>query len=323
MTTALEAARDAILRGSRFLIACHVGPDGDTLGCALSLWLAIRKTGKDAWVVSQDGAPDPWNIIPHTDAVLKAAPDGEFDVAIAVDADGIDRLGSARAAVESAGLVICIDHHKGKSPFGDIQICRPEKSASAEIVLELLDALGANIDSEIATCLMAGIVGDTGGFRFANVTPETLETAARLMRSGASPAEIAREVYENRSLTATRVLGHVLAGLRTAADGRVVWGSVSLKEFADLDASDEHTDGVVSFIRAVRGAQVGLLFRERPDGTVRVSLRSNEATDVSLIAAAFGGGGHAAAAGCTIEGSLAGVEKRVIEEVMKWTESSS
>ena len=318
---ALEAARDAIRGGRTFLIACHVRPDGDTLGSGMALWLALGKLKKQAWIVSVDGVPDPWGFIPHSDVLLTSAPDENFDVAIAVDADGIERLGNAKAAVESAQTVISIDHHAGAAPFGDIRIHNASRAATAEIVLGLLDALEIPLDAEMATCLMAGIIGDTGAFRFTNVTPQTFETSSRLMMAGADPAEIARRVYENRGLTATKVLGHVLADLRTAAEGRVVWGSVSLQSFGALGANDTHTDGVVNFIRAVRGAKVGLLFRECPDATVRVSLRSNGDVNVSKIAGVFGGGGHSAAAGCTVEGTLAEAEDRVIGEVVKWMAS--
>ena len=321
MTKDLEAARDAILRGRRFLIACHVRPDGDTLGCAIALWLALGKLAKAAWVVSVDGAPDPWDFIPHVNSILTSAQDENPDVAIAVDADGIDRVGAARAKLESASVIISIDHHAGTSPFGHVRVYDPTAAATAELVVELLDALAVPLDREIATCLMAGLVGDTGAFRFANVTPRTFEIAARLTRERASAYEIARRVYEDRSLTATKVLGHVLARLRTTPDNRIAWGSVSLKDFAALGASDAHTDGVVNFIRSVHGAKVGLLFREYPDGTVRVSLRSNEGFDVARIAAVFSGGGHPAAAGCTVEGGLSEVEKRVVDEVIKWMAS--
>ena len=314
----LEAACDVIRRGRTFIIACHIRPDGDTLGSGIALWLALNGLGKKAWIVSVDGVPDPWGFLPHTDVLLASAPKEDFDVAIAVDADGIERVGDARPAVESARTVISIDHHAGAAPFGDVRVHDPKAAATAELVIEILDILNVPIDTDIATCLMAGIIGDTGAFRFTNVTPRTFETAARLLRAGASSSEIARRVYEDRSLIATKVLGHVLADLRTSIGEAIVWGSVSLEDFAALGASDEHTDGVVNFILAVQGARVGLLFREYPDGTVRVSLRSNGDIDVSKIANIFGGGGHAAAAGCTVEGNLATAEERVVDEVAKW-----
>ncbi len=318
---AIESARQAIIQGDNILIACHVRPDGDTLGSALALWLALGSLGKVSWVLSTDGVPEPWDLIPHSNAVLREAPDTDFALSIAVDADGINRLGEAAKPVESAPLVISIDHHSGANPFGDIRIYDPEAAATAELVYGLIDALGVEIGRDIASCLMAGIVGDTGGFRFPNTTPRTFEIAAELMRAGASPSEIAVRIYEDRGLTATKVLGHVLAGLKTAANGRIVWGSVSKEDFSKLEAEDTHTEGVVNYIRAVRGSKIALLFREGPNGAVRVSLRSNKGVDVAKIAAKFGGGGHPAAAGCTLDADLQTAEKLVIEEASRWMES--
>jgi len=317
----IEAVRQAILQTDNILIACHVRPDGDTLGSALALSLALRKIGKTACVVSADGVPEPWSFIPHSAEVLREAPKKKFGLAIGVDADGISRLGDAAAALESAPVVVSIDHHSGSSPFGDIRVHDTKAAAAAELVYALIIALGLEIDRDIACCLMAGLVGDTGGFRFPNVTPRTFEIAAELARAGASSSDIAKRVYEDRGLTATKVLGHVLAGLRTTAKGRIVWGRVSKKDFEKLGADDTHTEGVVNYIRAVQGSKVGLLFREAPNGTVRVSLRSNQGIDVAGIARTFGGGGHPAAAGCTIESDLETAEKLVVEEVLKWMDS--
>ncbi len=178
--------------------------------------------------------------------------------------------------------------------------------------------MGAEIDKDIANCLMCAILTDTGSFRYMNVTPTTFRIAGTLMRSGAWPSDISELVFENRSIESLKLLGRALDSLQMSADGRVAWAHVRARDYEELGATDEDTEGIVSQVRAVRGAMVGILFREIPGRKVRISLRSREGFDVNAVAKAFGGGGHRLAAGCSLDPPLEDAERLVLEEVGRW-----
>jgi len=168
---------------------------------------------------------------------------------------------------------------------------------------------------------MTGLVSDTGGFKFANTSPRTFRVAARLAELGADASFIAREIYESRSLTSMKLLGRALDSLRTDQAGQVVWATITRRDLDELGASDADTDSVVNYVGQVKGPRVAVLFREVKPDSIRISLRSRGGVDVNQVARAFGGGGHAAAAGCTIASSLDDARKKLLDEVTKWIAS--
>ena len=304
-----------------FVLACHQRPDGDALGSALAIARVLRQAGKDAVVVCEDGVPENYKFIPESGTILASTDRRDFDVGVLVDCEGVKRIGSAKDAVLSCGTSACIDHHVPNGEFGDIRIIDPEASSTAELVVELFEANEIEIDEVLATQLMAGLVADTGAFRFANATPKTFQVASRLTEAGAKASDIAREVYESRSLRSMKLLGRALASLRIHETGRIVWAEVTGKDLDDLQATDADTESIVNLVRWVKGPDVAALFRETKPNSIRISLRSCDGVDVDRIARAFGGGGHHAAAGCTIEAPLDEARKMLIEEVLKWTAS--
>jgi bifunctional oligoribonuclease and PAP phosphatase NrnA len=323
-----QAAAKAIRQARKILIACHVRPDGDALGSLCGLGLACEALGKSVTIVSPDGVPPLYQFIPGSERVRTGA-SGAFDLGIGVDADGSDRLGSAEALVLGAPVVIDLDHHVGPEPFGDIRLVDPTAAATGELVYELLAELGAPIDGSIAEALMVAIVTDTGAFRYASVTPRTLEIAADLTARGAHPAPIVERVYGRRSFAATLLLGEALARVRRAAGGRLAWTALDCEAFRRAGARAEETEGIVNEIRAIEGVTVAMFLREEPppatDGAgasadrgdggplpVRVSLRSGDGVDVAALAERFGGGGHHAAAGCTLPGPLSSAVEALV-----------
>ncbi len=318
MRAALRRASDALCAAREIVIATHVNPDGDTLGSALALAHALRGMGKQVTVMSHDGVPDIYRWMPGQETVITETPRRDFDLAIVCDTGTLDRVGRARPAIESAPVSIDVDHHVGEGEFGDVRVIDARASATGELVYELLRVLGAEIDRPIAECLMCAILTDTGSFRYMNVTPNTFRIAGALMRGGAWPAAISELVFENRSLGSLKLLGRALDALQVSADGRVAWSHVRARDYEELGATDEETEGIVSHVRAVRGVLVGVLFREIPGKKIRISLRAREGYDVNRVARAFGGGGHMLAAGCSLDLPLEEAERQVLEEVARW-----
>lgn len=276
--------------------------------------LGLEQLGKDVAAVSADGVPPAYRFLPESNTIL-CDPPAACDLAIGLDADGSDRLGSAEAAVLAAPVVIDIDHHTGPAPFGHIQLVDRTAAATGELVYGLLGELGVRLTPEIATNLLAALLTDTGSFRFTNVTADSFRIAAALVEAGAHPAPIYEAVYSSRTFDATRLLGRLLDALERTPDGGVVWAALRRTDFEGLGVGTEHTEGFIDQIRMVQGSEVALFFREEPDGSIRVSLRSRGRVNVARVAERFDGGGHLPAAGCTLLCPLPEAVRRVVAAV--------
>lgn len=311
---AIQAAQDIVL-------ACHVNPDGDALGSMLGLALSLIPLGKNLTVLSQDGVPEIYRFLPGAHLVRTTTETATFDLALVLDSGDLSRVGSrVQPLIARARRVADIDHHSVAGAFGDIRVLDPRAASTSEIVYALLQAMGLPFTPEVATCLFTGVITDTGSFRFQNVTPNTFRVAADLLEAGAPPAHVSENVFENRTFAATRLLGHALSSLTQTADGRIIWARITSRDFSEIGATDEDTEGVVNYVRGVRGADVGVLFREMAASAgevpkIRVSLRSRETVNVAVIAQTFGGGGHRMAAGCTLTLPLPDAERAVVDAV--------
>jgi len=321
LSVSIPQAMGAILAAQTIVLACHVNPDGDALGSMLGLGLALLPLNKSLTVLSQDGVPDIYRFLPGTPLVKTSTDIETFDLAIVLDSGDLARVGSRiQPLIARAKRVIDIDHHAVAGAFGDVQVLDSRAASTSEIVYALLEVMGLSFTPEIATCLFTGVITDTGSFRFQNVTPNTLRVAANLLEAGAPPAYISENVFDNRTFAATRLLGHALSSLQQTPDKRIIWAHITTEDFSATGATDEDTEGVVNYVRGVRGAEVGILFREMAseDGAppkIRISMRSRETVDVAVIAQSFSGGGHRMAAGCTLSLPLLETEKVVIDAV--------
>lgn len=315
MIRKLDRAIEAVERHNRCLIACHINPDGDALGSMLALALALERRGKRAIRLSPDGVPRRYAFLPTARRVTTRLPSRLPPLAVVVDCDGIERAGPEWRRIAAVSDLVDIDHHATDKTFGNVIVVEPGVAATAEIVYRLVRRMGEQIDADLATCLLTGIITDTGRFSFANTTPTTHRIAAELIRAGADPAAICREAYESRTLEETRLIGRALASARATPDGRVVWTSIDWPTLAAATANGRAPEDMINDLRAIRDAEVAVLFTETSDGLVRVSMRSKGAVNTSEIAAAFEGGGHPGAAGCNLPGPLSRGPSRIIPRV--------
>jgi len=316
----LKQAVTPLRQANSVLLACHVRPDADALGSLLGLSLGLEALGKRVHPVSPDGVPELYRFLPSWERVRTGA-DVPCDLAIGLDADGSDRLGSAEAAILGAPFVIDLDHHTGPDRYGNLQIVDPSAAATGELVYGLLQELGVDLTPEIATCLLAAILTDTGSFRFQNVTPDTFRTAGALVEAGAHPTPIYEAVYGSRPFAATCLLGRLLSNLERSPDGRVVWARLAQADFERLGLETDATEGFVDQIRAIEGCEVAIFFREERDGVVRASLRSRGVVNVARVAEEFGGGGHVPAAGLSLDGPLDEAVRRVVDVALRFVEA--
>lgn len=298
-----------------FLIVSHVDPDGDAIGSSLGLAWALRTAGREVAVVNTSPLPENLRFMPGSEWVRRPAQlKGTFSAVVVLDCSSVDRVGSEAEALIAPGAAIAnIDHHAANDGFGDPRLVNTEACATAELVLDVLDACGYPLEPEAAVCLYTGLASDTGGFRYLNTTPRALRMAARLVEHGALPAVASDALYGKKSEASLRVLGLALSSLERLSQGQVAALTISREMFEKAGASSEDSDGIVQFAKALDGTRVGILIQEVAPGEVRLSIRSDGTVDVNAVAARFGGGGHRNASGARVNGNLATVRREVLE----------
>jgi bifunctional oligoribonuclease and PAP phosphatase NrnA len=309
-----------VLRSSKEVaVCCHVAPDGDAFGSMLALSRALEQLNKKVWVSwgsSTLTVPYSYEFLPGVDKLMTYDRIPErVETFVAIDCADKKRLELLTSRFENAGTSLNIDHHLSNSRYADINLVDPERASSCELAHELIKRMGVPIDPEIATCLYTGVVTDTGRFQYSNTVPETFRVAAELRELGADHLTVAERIYESASLEQLRILGLVLGRARLS-DG-VVYSWLDTKDLGDqgLDAAED----IIDLLRTVREARITMLLKEQPDGGWKGSLRSRGGGDVAEVAKSFGGGGHAAAAGFSVQGKLEEVINLVLERLAALT----
>jgi len=312
-----EQIGQALREGGRFAVLSHVRPDGDALGSQLALGLSLKRLGKDVRIWNEEGMLEKYSFLPSANLLTKPPADPEdVDVAIALDTAIQNRLGTALPAVRSAKVWINIDHHPSNPGYGDLVYINPKAPATGQILFELIRSEKLPIDAAIAENLYVAISTDTGSFQYPNTTARTFEMAAELVRAGVDVGRVSQLTYENYPRRRAELLRDLLGTMRFEANDRVASFSLSLATAKKLGVLPEDNEGLIDHLRAIHGVIVAVFFEELADGKVRVSMRSkNEKVNVCAICEKFGGGGHVLAAGARIPGTLAEVEKKILEEV--------
>ncbi|MEU6408627.1 bifunctional oligoribonuclease/PAP phosphatase NrnA [Microbispora sp. NPDC046933] len=302
-------ATELIRAADTLALACHVSPDADALGSMLGLGLALAsataRTGKK--VVASFGdrvfaVPRLLRFLPGRHLLVEpSAYPAEPDLMITFDASTMERLGLLAPHAGKAGELIVIDHHVSNTRFGTVHLVDPAAASTTTVVEELIHRLGLPIDREIATCLYAGLVTDTGSFRHSITSPAAHAMAGRLLATGLRPEEIARELWDRSPFAYLRVLGTALgrATLEPDAAGGLglVWTYVSRADRAAEGLPYDEVEGMIDVVRRVDEAEVAVVLKEDDEGGWNVSTRSKGAVDVARACAALGGGGHPRAAG--------------------------
>jgi bifunctional oligoribonuclease and PAP phosphatase NrnA len=310
-----EVARivEAIRTHQRFVLSSHARPDGDAIGSELAMAGALRALGKDVRVVNRDPAPPPLMEFAGV-ADIEIAPEvtGEFDAAIIMECGDLARTGVAGL---DRGMVINIDHHPGNTGYGRINWFDATAAACAEMVFDLVVALGVPITPDIATHIYVGILTDTGSFHFSSLSPRTFDICARLLEAGANPVRVARTVFDSNSISRLKLFGALLTGMRTDPTGRIALLYLDREMAQAAGGTYEDTDGLINEPLTVKDIQAVVFFKHVKDDEYRVSMRSKGAIDVNAVAREFGGGGHKNAAGCTASGHIDALRQSFIEKV--------
>ena len=313
----LRAASRMIAEAQRILFFMHVQPDGDSIGSTLGMIRALRQMGKEAIMVGVDPIPPMFHFLPGWDEyrVPWQEVKGEWDLSCFLDCGDLERVGEALPAVRLGRTTLNVDHHATNTAFAEYNFLDFSAAAVGELAFHILREIGAPIDAGTALCLYTSLVTDTGGFRYDSTGPGTHRVAAELIELGARPYDVAQAVFETEPLSRLALLSRALQTLQLDDTGRVAWMVVTRRLLAEAGASDHDVEGVVNYARSVAGVEVGILFKETEDGAVRVNLRSRRTVDVGAVAQSFGGGGHARAAGCTLNMPIEDAVAQVVTAV--------
>lgn len=310
-----------IQENNSFLISGHINPEGDSIGSSLALALGLKQLGKkDICVISRDPVPENLEFLPHARTIRRLPPKKEFDVFFMVDCNVPERTGFKNIRARHTAV---LDHHvlpsdAGKSEFYKSlspSIIDPSAPAAGILVYRILTALNIIIDKNIATNLYTAILVDTGSFRYSNASKESLAIASHLVESGAKPWDISKELHESISFRSMKLLGLSLATLEKK--DRMAWIITTKNMFKKTGTAADDCEDFVDYPRKIRGIEVAIFIRQERDKRFKISLRSKGRVDVQKIAMQFGGGGHAPAAGCAVNGTLQEVKEKVFRAVRK------
>lgn len=324
---ALEQAAERIRAASFIVVSSHVNPDGDAIGSILGTALTLRAAGTRVLPINPD--PVPWTFQKLPEAVLvqqwSALPAaGKPDLWLALDTADRARLGLPPELEELLADVpiIQFDHHVTNTRYGGLNIIQPSAAACCEQMAAFLLGAGLPVTPDAATCLLCGLTTDSGSFRFGTVSGGTFRAAGALVDAGGRQQEVG-ELLGLRRFTATLLWGLTLTTMEQHLGGRLVEAHVTQAMFRSVGLNEEGTEGVVETMRAIEGVDIAVLFREEPSGEIKVSLRTTEVADATVIAVANGGGGHPRAAGCTIPGPLATARERVLGQATRLLETGT
>jgi len=294
-----------------FVLTSHARPDGDAIGSVLACSQILREMGKQAQVVLSDSVPRIYQPLPFSDTIVQSTQvEGPYEAAIILECDSIQRT---RLSGLEQRFLISIDHHVSGRPFAHVNWIDSAACSTGELVYRLAREAGVPISADVATCLYTAVLADTGSFMFKGTNEHTFALARELVLAGADPAACARNVYFSHPTSKMRLLGAALSNLHR--EGGLAWIWVTRDQMERAGAIDEDCEGLVNYALAIQGVEVAAFFRELSDGRYRVSMRSKGQMNVAAVAENFGGGGHACASGCALDGPLSVAVARILAQL--------
>ena len=306
----LESAAKTLLSKDKILILTHRSPDGDTIGSGYALAMALRKLGKSVKVDCTDPFPEKYSYF--TDKLEKLEFDEEF--VVSVDIADTKLLGE-KLSDYADKIDLCIDHHGSNTKYAKEYYVEASAAAAAQVIAKLIRLMNVEFDKDIANAIYKGITTDTGCFRYTNVTAETHRIAADMIDCGAESGMINRLMFETKSRSRLEIERRVMDSIQFYLDGRCAIAYATIDMMKESGAVDSDMEGVSSLPRQIEGVMAGITLREKNNGKFKVSVRTTDELDASAICANFGGGGHKAAAGCMITGTLNEAIEQIIEVV--------
>ena len=312
MKISVKECADILREKDNILILTHANPDGDTLGSGFALCRALMKIGKICAVINADDIPKKYNYLFDDIVEIKFKP----DYVVAVDVATVKLLGGLE---EQYKIDMCIDHHSTNTEYANLLLLE-DVPAACQIMYEVVLALGVEVDKKIADCLYTGLTTDTGCFRYDSTTAQTYRVAADLIDAGADNGRINRIMFETKSKTYARLERLAIESMRFYEHERVAVITVTQEMFQLTGSNAQETEGLAPLTRQIEGVEIGITIQERPDGTCKASIRTFESVNAAELAACFGGGGHAQAAGCKFDCDVKEARRLLVDKCREMLE---
>ena len=315
----LDEILKEIKQAEKIVILTHESPDGDAVGSALAMKLIIEKLGKNADVIIPEYSRL-FRFLPSAEDIKVDSEIQKYDLAISVDCANLKRL-AQNQYFENAKKTIVIDHHGSNNMYGDLNYVNPVAPACCEILVSMSEYYEIPISKEIGTCIMTGIITDTGGFRYRGITPDTFEYTAELIRLGVDIPYIYKRAMGTKTKANFELTKRVIDRLELLEGGQVSFSYINSQDELEVNAEPGDHEGLVDIGKDIEGVKVSIFIRQKEnENAYKVSLRSEDDINVSDICLLFGGGGHPRAAGALIQGNVEEVKEKLMKEIRKWTE---
>ena len=312
----LDEILKEINKAQNIVILTHESPDGDAVGSSLALKLAIEKLDKNVDVIIPEYSRL-FNFLPAANEIKKESEIKNYDLAISVDCANLKRL-AKREYFEQAKKTIVVDHHGSNNMYGDLNYVNPASPACCEVLAGMIEYFEINIDKSIGTCIMTGIITDTGGFRHAGINPETFEFTAELIRKGVNIPDIYKRTLRTKTRANFELTKRVMSRMELLEDGKITFTYITSEDEKETGAEPGDHEGLVDIGMDIEGVEVSIFIRQKEEeNAYKISMRSGDNVNVSDICLMFGGGGHQRAAGALIQGNVEQVREKILKEVRK------
>lgn len=312
----IDNIKEEIEKAKDIVILTHECPDGDAVGSALAMYLTLKKLNKQVDVIIPEYS-NVFTFLPGAEEIKKDGKEESYDLAISLDVTGIARMNGFSRYFENAKTKIQIDHHQVNEMFADYNFVNPASPACAQNLIFIIEQLGVEIDKEIGTCLLTGIITDTGGFKYEGVSAETFEFTSWLLTKGVNVSEVYKKVLQTKTRANFELRKLIMDRMEFLCDNKITFTYMTLEDEKNVGAEPGDHEGLVEVGRDIEGVEVSIFIRETDKG-YKASLRSNNYVNVSDVCIAFNGGGHIRAAGCNIYSSLEQAKERIVNEVIKY-----
>lgn len=313
--TTIDQILKCIKKSKNIVIVTHENPDGDAVGSSLAMYHALKGLKKNVDIIIPEYAKC-FNELPGIDEVIKES-DKVYDLAISLDAATDKLLNVWVKYFREADQRIVIDHHSTNTMFGDINYVDLSAPACAQVVYMLIKHYRWKITPEIGTCIMAGIITDTGGFQYSGVSRDTFNIAAELLDAGVNISKVYKKVFDTKTKSSFELRKIALDRMEFLEDDKIAFTYITNEDEKKVNAGVGDYEGIVSEGRSIEGVEVSIFLHELKDGEFKISLRSNSYVNVSDVCIMFGGGGHIRAAGAKMTADPLVIRDKVVNEVKR------
>lgn len=310
----LESILEEVKKANTIVILTHENPDGDAIGSSLATYMTLKALGKEVDVIIPE-YPRVFNFLPCVDEIKKESSIENYDLAISVDCATMNLLNGFGKYFENAKVKVTIDHHSTNTMYGDYNYINPDSPACAQVLLSILEYFDVEITKELGTCLITGIITDTGGFQYQSTTSETFEFASDLLKKGINISDVYKKTMNTKSKSSFELRKIAMNRMEFFEDSKISFTYITKQDVESVNGETGDCEGIVEEARSIEGVEVAIFLKEAKTGGYKCSLRSNDYVNVSDVCMMFGGGGHFHAAGCKMNLPLEQVKERIINQV--------